>query len=741
MNLKNTVHPLIAFNLINKSTNLEVLNQLKEDIVNLQNGWDIYYTVDHHEISKYCFPIDVEKIDEYLSEELESISQDQNAYHELFYNMPHKPILLIDYQIELEGLVRYVEQFSNRVFTTNDIINRYYQEIGLDYDDYSQNSRDLEKITDIIKNHFNNILALSSGLYSIGADRLSNIFDKLLINKIDLSDIEIEFEDLINNTFVSLLNRLLKSNRLHENNSTKNIKKDRADLRDAKAISRVIGINKKLNPHKIMLLYVSNAPKIDKVFQKTELIAELPILESKKFNFHRSTKHLFAYLIVKEEDKIKIIENIDELTNLINNTRIVKEQLTHMKDDCEYCVNHDYLYRSNCQYKYLCDGLVNTYEVIKQNTKELDNLKLVGNVSKKRIKYLNKIKKTSIYFHVIDFLNEVYKLKSEHIHKEEELLQKSLIIKSKFAELIPKNTIPTEQIDPSGYISCYLQRYPLRISFEDEEIKLLNKRVISYLKCPVSEKRKKWSLLGKIFGDFLTLTAPFTLNIEMEIFRNYLYILIQDKNLLNIIENNLVSLSNHEKTKKLNGKYYREISYLLCFLYRYQRNYLKCEEKCTASIKLFPNDPRFYHARSVNYYYWAVVSKANESDLLKKAVSDALVALQYYKSDFEMMAVCHNNLAYIYSVDDTKSYNLLEARNHLDSISTYIDKVEWSPLYPEFWDTEANVLLKTAINESGETAQKIAIEALNSVNQALSIDPQNQHYIKLAQEINNLFPF
>jgi len=122
----------------------------------------------------------VSKIGEYTEDQINEISEVQNAYFEFFYCMKFKPILLKEYVDELEGLRRYLELSSGYIYSQADIIENYVQMVGIEEASLRKTKAEGD-IIQFLKDNLNNILAIASGVYSIGTERLSEIATKRLL--------------------------------------------------------------------------------------------------------------------------------------------------------------------------------------------------------------------------------------------------------------------------------------------------------------------------------------------------------------------------------------------------------------------------------------------------------------------------------------------------------------------------------------------------------------------------------
>jgi hypothetical protein len=119
-------------------------------------------------------------------------------------------------------------------------------------------------------------------------------------------------------------------------------------------------------------------------------------------------------------------------------------------------------------------------------------------------------------------------------------------------------------------------------------------------------------------------------------------------------------------------------------------------------------------------------------------MESALRALRGYseQNDKEMMAVNYNNVAYLSSLPTSDVYDLARAKQYFRLLTKAISKDKWDPAFPEFFDTEACVLLARASQKKGtrhiSVALKVARAALRAEQQAIKIYNKKLYRDRLA---------
>src|SRR5262249_17895037 len=120
----------------------------------------------------------------------------------------------------------------------------------------------------------------------------------------------------------------------------------RADEVDASAIDRLIYLNSALEgarlagaiEKRILVLYLSSAPKTVRVFTRESAGRFLPIVNGRPYNFWRTRKQVFAYVVHKSRDgnPRESIANLEHVRDVLDEVR--RFEGIFSSEDCGDCV-------------------------------------------------------------------------------------------------------------------------------------------------------------------------------------------------------------------------------------------------------------------------------------------------------------------------------------------------------------------------------------------------------------------
>ena len=176
-----------------------------------------------------------------------------------------------------------------------------------------------------------------------------------------------------------------------------------------------------------------------------------------------------------------------------------------------------------------------------------------------------------------------------------------------------------------------------------------------------------------------------------------------------------------------------EFLYVITWTARRLDKFQEAHNAAKQGISEYPDDPRFFHGRSVNTFLWLDNDKQRKycPTSLADAVADAEVAFELYSKHPEdraaVMAIQLNNIAWARCADPKSPlYDLSGSRSALDRLKAVLPPAEWLPRFPSFLHTEASVELAEsdmAVNRGAdpslvlsklERARKAIKEAVNA---------------------------
>ena len=691
----------------------EILNKLAPERLKLilrdhqliKEGFHIYFVIDHHEISKFCFPIAAYKIGEYSKRAIDDISAEQNAYFEIFYQSTNRPVLLKEYHRELIGLRRYIEFNTAKIYEKSELIEAYVKAIDVNKENLDRVIKN-ENLVDFLKANLKNILAVASGIYSFGSERFVDLLqNRLLFNKFEAADDKYnDFIDKItvsNNAklFFKILQKITRQTQFI--NPSDIVRQEWNDRRDAFVIDKVMQFNNILNKNKIILLYFSSAAKSLELFENSDVQELLPTISNEKYNILRTPRDIFAYLIRKgvgdtlENRTIDTIRQIKESLDFISK---IQEVRNHLKEIEQKCINCQEI-GTSCESLNICIGIKEYAKLIDRGRREFNNMALISNINYLMAHFEN-IKEQDPYFYIINFVKQI---NNEHITKavEDEVKTIRNLVQARclFLESLPLD-VSVFTIEPvyarRRFVSCLLQEFPFNLKIKEQKLINILQKIQSYILIPQNEKQKNLNMITTALGDYMNFDANAKDNPESDLIRAYIYLVYQREP---------ITQRAYDLCKEMIEKHKPNISeflYIISFAARHLGFYSKCNDFCNQGIRLYPDDARFYHARALNTFAWFEEKGTDCPVKVCEIVKDCQTAIRKYENDKHMCGMLYNNLAYIHSYKQTECYDIHKALDYLNDLKGKIPKEEWIPLFPEFFDTEATVYYAYYLEKQNE---------------------------------------
>jgi len=276
----------------------------------IQEGYVFYYTIDNHDILKYCFPCGLDGDSFNSNSEIDLETDIVTAYQDFFGSLSKSdPVFFLnEYILELTDLRR-------------EIINRIQRAPLFNYaKGFNEYLENLNPEKNIIED-FTLFIAIASGFIQNGAERFNSVLTNpyFIYKPADL--------DKIN--YGDLLKELISESSKIDTNFLEKIYDSFRDIvvgnrfskrTDSEAIARLISINTQLiNNHqgsKILLLFLSTTETSKKVFYKINDL--LPKINNKPLNFHRTVEQLFINKLLKDLDPESRLERLIKCKELIS---------------------------------------------------------------------------------------------------------------------------------------------------------------------------------------------------------------------------------------------------------------------------------------------------------------------------------------------------------------------------------------------------------------------------------------
>jgi hypothetical protein len=186
-------------------------------------------------------------------------------------------------------------------------------------------------------------------------------------------------------------------------------------------------------------------------------------------------------------------------------------------------------------------------------------------------------------------------------------------------------------------------------------------------------------------------------------------------------QGDLVALEYARKKRTHYPDYERDFMYIMAWAASRIQKYQDAHDSATEAIAKWADDPRFYHARSVNTIRWLMDAKycrvcpLRYSHAIEDAQRAADLLMLQDGIDPYVIANNYNNVAYFSSLSpQTKEYNLKRALDAMEKVNALIPEARWLPEHPEYVHTKANLVLQEL--RANGTAQKPPSEVVREVD-------------------------
>jgi len=720
------------------STSPARIDLIQRDQKLISEGWKIHFAVDPHDIYDFCFPFSNYSLREIKPSRVEEMSRIQNGRYEAMFNLTTRPILLEEYEIELDSILKWALR-SNSVQDDDETIDRYLQTVHLNASDKLNETR--ETLTDLTERDISSTIAIVTGMGAIGSKRLSEIVNRRLVRNIPgiehgreglkprkdvVATIEDRFAHYFRKRSVSPTDRDTKENLL--NYSRLNIKRN--NRRDAFAFDQLLQLNAICNKHKHILLYFSSAPKSLELDGVKELRDVLPVIDGKPYQIVRTAADLFVYMIYKgrdgeqQETADAVTERLSHLANLLTEVESIRDAFKAVSEDCQQCIRND-RDASPCKFASLCDGVRKTGEYIEERQYLNVNLSLEKRLAQ-ALETTHDQSPQSKYREILGMLSEILTEKKLRRPKDQEMemVLRTSLNKANFVSALMN---PKKRGEYKG-ISCHLNYYPVCLRLVDPNLRTIVGRVVDIL--------GKWSddKFEEIVGAYLELDAEWVENPESELVRCFLYLVMDRFGRAREIAD---SFLDHDPP--VDDGIIREFVYLLGFIIWREKHFNRGIELATKAIEDYPDDGRFSHLRSM------ITQSLLESDP-KDAVQsfrDVLVDTEdsikgFSIGDSELMvAVCHNNAAFYLSDPGINLVDVALAEEHLRGLTERIAEDTWDPAFPEFFHTKGSVFYSKFI--ANVENREFLNEAYKAAKKASELHPSKDQHKALLRTIVNAY--
>lgn len=690
------------------------VDHLISDVELLRQGARIHYCIDSHEIFDFCFPVNPDPSRRLLSGDVNQVADDQAALYELFYVLDQKPLLVPEYSEEAVGLLKYLESFVQRAYSQNEIVRALIQNAPHDQR-VLESPESSDGVLEVVKASFTLVLAVNLGLLTIGVQRFSDIINRHV--SLDLP----KFSWRQKKTSLPGFHRSRVAWQLFEDlgrqrasredyarlSSFDRQRRERADLVDATVVDRLLFTNQKLEElyeegrltHRHLMLYVSSAPKTQRLFRNPIIHDELPRIQGERYPIWRTREQLLALAACRGSGKGRFARLSDSLSRLRELREVVDEiegvrRLTGMEGSgrCESCLIEGGA-GINCRVSQICERVRRLSKALEKRRAELQNLGFVAELDRYR---------SLLDVHASRQSEEVY-VKSLHAVFSEakvrdraleagRLIQQLVGIKSLFAKYMPAPSVDVGYLEARGgkdAVTSPEQALPLRPCLRNRQYIQLVDDIRSALRDPLPLANSLSNAYEKFTHLDLDVESG-ALYPEHEIVRTLLY-------MASLVSDSGERAADHAgRMRSLLLADWLEFAYLEVWALRRVKKYREADVLVAEAISRYPSDARLYHGRALNAFSWRDEQGKFCPRSQKEIRADFAEALRLYlelrPSDREMIAVLYNDLAYTWCLEERRSRQAaVEARTALNGLKDWKDKSDWRAGFPEYHHTEAAV--------------------------------------------------
>jgi hypothetical protein len=717
-----------------------------DDLILMQKGARLYFAVDPSEVFDFSFPLNPFEL---KLRGINSIADDQIALYEVFHVNRSKPLILQEYHRELRRIHNYVSSQVTETYTKTEMLREIIK-LG----DVGAIGRpgpsSVTSLQETVEDDFNIILAIMMGLTSAGVQRFGQVVrQRLSVERLDVDSVPINklFKEYAETDLIgkitSELERLASGKRetpLHME------RRRRADRVDALAIDKLIFLNNSLEKlylknrtldvdsrgelnRRHIILYLSSAPKTRTVFELDSVRKAFPVIGKVRYPFWRTRAQVFSYVVHKSDHP----DGKKSLAETIANLRGVKGVLEEIQkigasatahESCQHCVL-DGMSGEGCKIIDYCRKLqqLNISMVeksIRKRRAKIQNLGLVNSIESYQRLISNK--PSGEFKNFQEWFKKLYEnedIKDLAIERKQ-VLQWLLITNTEFTNVVSNVHLRKDPFLRANrdVITGTAQYLPIVFQVTDPQYERMLELIVEYYQTPPQGDQNKENLFYDVYSQFLEIDTNLKeQNFEHELMRCLMYLAIP-----NVVEENAENLSQHvtgdqmaltHAEKLINESSLREtqphleqeFSAIVCWAARRRKKYAFAETWANRSIDKWKNDPRFYHARSLNTYAW--LNDENEKVQcklsLRDAISDAEKAIELYSRDSEkylqLIGANYNNLAYFWAQEYAAStpssaggdIAISEAGRALITLEKLIERQTWVPNHPEYFETAAFV--------------------------------------------------
>jgi hypothetical protein len=685
---------------------IEVIEQIIQDLELEHRGATLYYALDPFDLVSFCFPVDP---NDPTIRSLDDIADEQAALYEVALSREPAPLLLSEYVDEVDSIFSYYKHHTDEAFYRTSTIEKLISGVhanrtSLEYA-VDRGLKDIEDPT-----HFNVVLAVVMGIYSLGIQRFQEVCQHITapteseVSKIVL-DLNAQYQrteqtEFFEHQMVSLVPH-----------------KELSALTDARAIDRLMFINSGLEEaflnkrltNRHIILYLSSARRSREWFALPGILPRFPIINGIRYSIYRRPEHVFNMLVNRGSgdltpasihDSIQKMKETLKLLQWDRANRLNRQFSAHIQLQCARCVQEGAAEQdcANCLNLNNCKAVLALGErYSKQRVRTIQNLGLMSVVE--RYHELRQAQAESSderrfleYFKHVAEDAVVRKRAMDRITEYHRLIRVQLDFRSFLS--VPRDAERLNGVFHRRKV-LYLFMVDLNpaVVLDDTYGDLLQALDASENVYTQSEALTLYD--GAIRAFTLVDGAKERLSDLHELLRCVIYLDcptdIGDKM---AFDHAREMLDNYPKSKYLND-FWLILSLVAPRLLRFDVG----EWYANEGLASFPDDPRLHHARALNAIRLLKSQPMHEKREEKLALAiqeeTAAIALCNHQTFQRLRGVGWNNLAYYYCFNDWHDKfdesRVRLAREAINSLKDVIPKETWAQEDISFFHTEALV--------------------------------------------------
>jgi hypothetical protein len=690
----------------------------------------IFFVVDPFEVVEFCFPIDP---DRESGTDIEQLADNQAALFEVFYNRPEPAVLLPEYAKEIKAYLDFLTRTTAEVYSKLELFESLDRKADLDLASPEFLAENAELI-DYLQNHFGVLLAVKMGIDSLGLERLLEVRKRLKL----IEEVEKEpaskalIEEFVLTYRPSQLAKDIKKYLMSEvttDDPYEHLRRERAAVRDAHAIDFLINLNKKLEraylskpkqlSQRLVFLYLSSAPKSQRIFGLDWVKQSLPTIEGRKRSILRTKAQVFAYAFSKSRVEDESDERKRTINNLSAYRALVEEFEKIQKDPSEY---------TGQKKQEVIEGLRKKEEELKSTGSGIENLGLFlrietyNKVLTSHGAELVKLAKDKLVQVTISQVTNLFRTASDNRGLEDLALRRMydlqgiVLTLSEFAVPATGKAGPAapDQTQDAAEDKSLSQEEPCNIPsavrIKDPFYVGIFELLRTFSKLSGAQKEKRAHLFREAYLNFCSREGTSECGplrpAEHELTRCLLYLTLPPK------EGCAKAIDHAIQQAPLYPQLKLEFDWVRSWALANLGRYAEADQLIQEMIAEDDSDARFPLWHALNISAWRSKDRNAPYGMID-AIEATLQALALYQQEGNeaRVGLAHNNLAYYYSCDpEDPSFSLPKAREHLEELQRHVTKEQWTPDHPEFFHTEANLLFQEFLQErqNGGAPERLA---------------------------------